>query len=117
MRVMQMPGDEKVDVISVRNGLVTAPGTVYVPLLMPAARMRGRARCRVLRARRDRALVDVIGVHTVQVPIVQVIGVPIMHDGLVTASRSVRMGMVWVRLVVGHWCLLGAARAAMFVAG
>jgi len=67
-----------------------------------AARMFGRASGRVLAARFDDALVDVVAVRFVQVPIVQVVDVVAVLEGLVPATGRVPVRVARVLLVVRH---------------
>jgi len=96
VRMVQMPGDEVVDVIAVRHGLVPATGPVYVCVLMAAAVMPGRALVRILRADRDPVLVDMAAMRMVQVAIVQVIDMALVQDRRVAAMCAVLVVVVGV---------------------
>lgn len=78
-----------IDVISVRNGLVAAAGTVLVRMVF------------VDRVSVDAALVPVAVVGGVRVPLVEVIDVIAVLDGDVAAVRPVLVGMVLMNLVLG----------------
>ena len=67
VRVVQVPVDEIVDVVAVRDGFVTAPRSVRVPGLVPGASVVGSAALRVVVVDRDHVLVDVVAVDVVQV--------------------------------------------------
>jgi len=47
-------------------------------------------------------LIDMITVHVMQMPIVQVVDVPVVLDGGVAASRSMLVFMVLVLFAVAH---------------
>lgn len=89
VRVMQVPGDEVVDVIAVRDRLVTATRAVDMALGVTSTAVRRRARGRIGRADLDNALVHVAIVAVVEVTIVEVIDVVAMADGEVAAVSAV----------------------------
>lgn len=97
--MMQVPGDKVVDVIAVRDGLVSAARTVDMVLGVTSAAVRRRARGRIGRADLEDALVDVAIVPVVEVAIVEVVDVVAMADCEVSAVSAVdviviRMGGV-----------------------
>ncbi len=104
VRVVQVPGDEVIDVISVRDALVPTRGPMRVARRMDAAGVRGRAIGAVRRVHRKHVLVHVIAVRVVQVPVVQVIGVPLVSDRRVPAALAVLVVVAVVRQVVVHRC-------------
>lgn len=89
MRVVQVPRDDVVDVIAVRDCLVTATRAVDMALGVTGAAMRGRARGRIGRADLEDALVHVAIVAVVEVAIVEVVDVVAMTDGEVAAVGAV----------------------------
>lgn len=89
VRVMQVPGDEVVDVIAMRNYLVTATRAVDMALGVTGAAVRRRARGRIGRVDLDDALVHVAIVEVVKVPVVEVVDVVTMADGEVAAVGAV----------------------------
>ena len=87
--------DQVVGVIAVRNSLMAASRPVNMACLVPAARMTVAALDRVLLGRRDRMffhgpVLDLM----MKVSVVQVIYMPIMFHGHVTALFSMRVVMV-----------------------
>ena len=99
VRVMQVPCDEVVDVIAVRDRLVTATSAVDVARGVTGAAVRRRAGRRIGGANLEDALVDVPIVTVVEVAIVEVVDVVAMADGEVAAVCAVdviviRMGGV-----------------------
>jgi hypothetical protein len=105
VRVMQVAIDEVVDVVSVRDSLVTAADTVSMRLVVRAARVRWRACGRVGAGDGDPVFLYAVAIGVMQVPIVQIVGVAFMQDRRVTAICAVSMRMAFVRLV-GHGVLL-----------
>ena len=97
MRMMEMSIDKIVDVIAVRNGLVTAVGPVNVSRFMAAAAM---VRCTLGRVgRRDGQLVlfdAAVDIDVVQMTVVQVIDVAVVLDGRVAAVGTVLVVVVFV---------------------
>ena len=63
---------------------------------MPAAAVLWRASIRIGGAYRDDVLVDVIAMHVVQVPVMQVVDMAAMPDGRVAAIGAVLVGVAGV---------------------
>ena len=80
VRVVQVAIDQVVHVVAVRNGFVAAALSMNMALVVPRALVRWRALIGVLLAHRDLVLIDVITVGMMQVPVVQVVDVPIVFD-------------------------------------
>jgi hypothetical protein len=91
MGMVQMPIHQIVDVVAVRNRLVTASGAVLVARRVPLAAVLGCAAIGVLRRHFDHVLVDMVAVWMVQMPVVQKIHVVAMADGRMTAAGPVLM--------------------------
>jgi hypothetical protein len=89
--MMQVAVHKIIDVIAVRNGLVTTAGAVLVVLAMTAAAVARRATGRVLASHSQAVLLNPLGSHVVQVAVVQVVDVPLMFDGGVAAGRAMLM--------------------------
>jgi len=73
MGMMQMATHEVVDMIAVRDRIVSATGPMHMSLRVSRTLMRRRARIRVFLANRNFAFVDVIFVHVMHVSVVEVI--------------------------------------------
>ena len=101
VRMVQVPADEVVDVVAVRNLLVTAAGLMHVRSPMLAAGVLGRAVRRIGRADLQDMLVNVVAVRVMQMPVVQVVEVIAVLDRRVPAIGSVLVGVVWVNGVLG----------------
>ena len=101
VRVMQVAVDEVVDVIAVRDRLVSTVGAVHVGRIVTRALVAGGAVRRVRSVDVDLVLVDVILVGVVEVTVVQVVDVvSVLHRGM-TAARVVLVVVVLV-LVAAH---------------
>jgi hypothetical protein len=98
--VMKMPLNEVVDVVSVRNGFVPAARSVPVLHGVAAALMARGAVARIRGPDLDDAFVEVIVVLPVQMPIVQVVYVPVVFHRRVTAFLAVFVIMMLVRRVL-----------------
>ena len=96
MLVMQMAGNDVVNVVSVRDGLMTAGGAVFVTLLVGIAAVIRCTAVRVAVADTDAVLVDVIVVDVMKMAVVQVIDVAVMFDSGVAAMRSMSVGVTLV---------------------
>ena len=102
VRVMQVPVDKVVDVIAVRHRVVAAARTVDVAVLVSVAAMARCAGIRVSFVDGDRALVDMIAVHRVEMPVVQVVDMAVVLDGTMPAMRSVNVTVIGMDLVFAH---------------
>jgi hypothetical protein len=97
VRVVQVTADQVVDVISVRDRLVTAAWSMFVIVLVLVAVVPRRAVGGVGVGHRDRVGLDAVGRVVVQLPVVQVVDVVVMADGRVPAG-----GAVLVLVLVAH---------------
>jgi hypothetical protein len=93
MWVMQMPVHQIIDMVTVRDGFVSAARTVLV-----AAFDLRRAAGRIRGIDRDHMLVDMIAVHVVQMTIVQIVEMALVADCGMAAIRTMLVGMVRVML-------------------
>lgn len=94
--VMEPSVDEVVDMITVRDGRMAAPGAVH----MTAAIVHRCADVRVGLVHLDHALVDMAFMNVVQVPVVEIVDVILMLHGSVSTSRAVDVIVVRVCGVV-----------------
>jgi hypothetical protein len=103
VHVMQVSVDEIIDVVAMGHRLVSASGAVGVSALRI-----GRAARGVSGADSNHMLVDVISVHVMQMTVVQIIDMPVMPDGGMSAVRAMLMGVVGMMLLVtfGHGSFL-----------
>jgi hypothetical protein len=100
VRVVEVTVDEVVDVIPVRDGLVTAAGAVHVVGRVRAAGVRRTAR-RVRGVDLERVLFHAGVARVVQVTVVHVVDViPVLHRG-VTAAGAVNVVVIVVRVAHG----------------
>ena len=102
VRVVQVPADEIVDVIAVRDRLVAAARAVGVTLRVSVASVRRRAVRGIACVDSDRALVDVTIVRAVKVPVVRVVGVSAVRDRGVPAAGAVGVVVLLVDPMVAH---------------
>lgn len=96
MRVVQMAGDEIIDMIPVRDGLMAAAGAMSVRGHMTAAGMPGGACIRVDGAYLEYMFIDVIPVRVVQMAVVQIVHMSVVEHAGVAAARSMCMRMAFV---------------------
>ena len=101
MGVVEMPLDEVVGVIAMRNRGMAATGRVDVAGCVTLARVVRGTAGRVRRIDRDRAFVDVVAVYRVQVAVVDIVDVTAVLDGEMAAVGTVRVVVSSVRSV-GH---------------
>lgn len=100
--MMQVAIDEIVDVVAVWHGLMAAIGTMLVAGGVRSAVVLRGAIGRILARDGDDVLVVVSGVGMVQMPVMQVIGMPLMADGGVPAVGPVIVLVALVNVVFGH---------------
>ena len=101
MRMVEMPVDEVIEMIPVRNGFVTAAGAMHMACVVPPASVVSRAASRVGFINVDPVLIDVVLVGMMQVAVVKVIHViTMLHSGVATIG-PVLMAMLGVRFA-GH---------------
>ena len=72
MRVVEVALDEIIDVIAVRHRLVAATGSVLMSGRVPAAAVLRGAVVWMVSIYRDRMLVDMIAVHVMEIPVIQI---------------------------------------------
>jgi hypothetical protein len=100
--VMQVAGDDVIDVVAVRKGLVSAALAVVVSRCMPAAGMVRDAAVGIGHANRQPMVVDVAPVDVVKVPVVEEVGVSLVTDSGVPATRPVGVTAVIRVLRTAH---------------
>lgn len=94
VHVVEMSGDEVVDVIAVRYCRVTAVGAMNVVAVVALACMVGSTGRGIRGVDRDRALVDVVPVHLVEVSVVKIVDVVEVLDSGVTTAGAVDVVML-----------------------
>jgi len=109
VRVVQVTIDQIVDMVPVRNGLMTTVRSVLMRRFVGSAIMAWRAVRRVGGAHCQHMLVHVVAMRVVQMPIVEVIRVPFMLDDSMTTTGAMLMGMLSMLLTIAHLNLLGPA--------
>ncbi len=102
MRMVQMTINKVIGMVAVRNGLMTAAGTVDMPGSASVNLKRLGAAVGVLGADRKEVLVDMCFMRMMKVAVVQVVGVPVVLDCDVAASGSVLMWMTFVNNMLVH---------------
>jgi len=101
MRVVEMPVDQIVNMIAVRNRFVAAAGTVLVSGIVPRAGVIRRAGHGISRTHFDGVLIYVIPVRLMQVAVVQVVHMIAVLDGHMAAPGPMDVGMAFVDLMFG----------------
>jgi hypothetical protein len=91
VRVVQVPADEIIDVVSVGHRLVAAARAVPVSGIMTATVVPRRALLRIRGADGDGVLVHMVAVRVVQVPVMEIIDMLRVLNRGVAATRAVLM--------------------------
>jgi hypothetical protein len=108
MGMVEMALNQVIHMVAVGNCFMTAIGAVLVAFFVLSAVVSRSALFRILSADRNLVLVHAIGLHVMQVSIVQVIHVVIVLHGCVTAIRAMYMRMHFMDFVFRtHQILLG----------
>lgn len=107
MRVMQVTGNEVIDVVAMGHGFVATRRPVYVGCVVARTAVIRRAGRWIPCADGEHVLVDMPFVGVVQVAGVQVIGVTVVENGRMAASGLVGMVVLVMDLMVGHDWLPG----------
>jgi hypothetical protein len=94
VRMMQVAVDQIVDMIAMRHRLMPAAGTMHMSRIVSGAAMIGRAHVGIDSRYFDHMLVDVIPVHMMKMPIVEIIDMIAMPYRRVSAIRTMLMGVV-----------------------
>ena len=102
VRMMQVALYQVVDMVAMGHPVMTAIRTMNVPDIVTGAFMVSRASVGIRCVHFEHVLIDMIPVHMVQVPVMQVVGVPVMVDGLVPAVRPVLVRVVSMFLAFVH---------------
>ena len=105
MRAMggvQMAGDQIINMVSVRHGLMSAVRAMAMSGLMPLAAMARRASSRVFRSDTESMFIDVVAVWMMKMSVMEIVGVAIMGDGWMPAVRSVLMIVMRMNGMVAH---------------
>ena len=98
--VMEPTVDDIVDVVAMRNRLVSAAGSMDVAGLMTLVAIVRRALDRISRRHFNNVLIDLVPHLMVQMSVMQVIDVIAVSHREMTTLRSVMMGMLGMREVV-----------------
>ena len=98
--VMEPTIDEIVDVVTMRDRLVSAAGPVDVAGIMTLVAILWRALDRISRRHLNNVLIDLVPHLIVQMSVMQVIDVIAVPHREMTTLRSVMMGMLVMREVV-----------------
>jgi len=93
VRVMQMSVDDTVDMVAVRNRAMSTRSAVGMARGVSGGRIGRRAASRIHLARAENVLVDVSLVDMMQVPVVKIVLVAFVFDGLVPAVGTIRMSL------------------------
>ncbi|MDB5041068.1 MAG: hypothetical protein JWN27_1794 [Candidatus Eremiobacteraeota bacterium] len=103
--IVEVPVDEVVGVVSVRNGFVAAGRAMFVGVVVGVAAVSAVAVLRIRARDAKDVFVDVRFVDVMEVPVVEIVDVSFVQHGGVPASGRVRMRVLVVCRVVSHRAL------------
>ena len=96
VRMMKMPINQVIYMISMRHGFVPAARSMHVRLIMAPAAVLRRASVWIGRRHLDRMFINVIAMHVVQMSVMQVVNVSTMVNRCMSAIWPVHMRVVRV---------------------
>ena len=102
MGEVHVPADHIIYMIAMWNGLMTAVRAMAVPGLMTGAGMSRGASSRILAGDSQHMFVDMVTVDMVEMAVVQVVGMAVMRDRLVTTAYGVTVGMMVMYSMGAH---------------
>ena len=100
--VVQVTIHQIVDMVAVGDGFVTTVWPMDMLRVVTATTVGRRACGRVGTRDGDRMLIDVIIVGMVQVPVMKVVDMTIVDNGLMAAVRTVNVRVCFVDLAISH---------------
>jgi hypothetical protein len=111
VHVVQMTGNQVVNVIPVGNCLVSATWAMLVALFVPSANVIGSTSCRIGRGSFDHVFIDMAVMQEMQMSVVQVVDVAVvLHSGM-SAVGTMLMRM----LLVDGVCLRHSKYASFYL--
>jgi len=102
MGEVQMAGDQIIDMVSVRHGLMSAVRAMAMSGLMPLAAMGGGASHRVLRGDTKPMFIDMVAMRMMKMSVMEIIDVTVMEDGQMPTVRSVLMPVMLMDGMIAH---------------
>jgi hypothetical protein len=114
MGVVQVTVHQVIRMIAMGDGFMPAVGSMPVAGFVSPAVVIGRAIGRVPAVHLEPVIVDVILMGMVHVPVVQIVGVPVVHHGCMPAAGAMFVRMVRVGVVchlLSSW--IGLSRGAL----
>jgi len=106
VREVQMPIDQIIHVVIVRDHFMPAAGAVDVIDVVTGATVSRSARGRIGRAHHNDVLIDVVAMRDMQMAIMQIINMVIMVNGGMAAVGTMLVGVIGVLGAGGHGILL-----------
>jgi hypothetical protein len=100
--VVQVVGDQVVDMVAVRHRLVTAVWTMLVAFWMTSAIMVRRAAIGIGRTHGDDVFVEVVLVRMMKMAVVEIVDVAIVRYRRVTAAWTVLVRMIAMNFMIAH---------------
>jgi hypothetical protein len=102
--VMKMPIDQVINMVAMRNCLVSTLRPMHMSRCMPRAIVPRGAILRVGRGYANHMFIDMVFMRIMQMAVVQVVDVAIVHDSGVAAFQPMEMIMIFVlrRVTMAH---------------
>jgi hypothetical protein len=94
MRMMQVAINQIVHMVAVRHRFMAASGSMLVVCIVTSATMLRSALVGIGRADLDDMFIDMVAMHVMEMPVVEVVDMAVMQDGRMTAIRTMNMQMI-----------------------
>jgi hypothetical protein len=94
MRMMQVAINQIVHMVAMRHRFMAASGSMLVVCIVTSATMLRSALVGIGRADLDDMLIDMVAMHVMEMPVVEVVDMAVMQDGRMTAIRTMNMQMI-----------------------
>jgi hypothetical protein len=117
IRMMEMPMDDVIDMVSVRNRWMAASRPVFMSSIVTAAVVLRGAKVRILGGDLKLVLIHVFSVRMVEMPIIYVVSVAVVLHCLMATAVPVGMWMGWMHFMLGFHMESSAGPVAFEVPG
>lgn len=104
VRVVKVPLDQVINMVAMRNRLVSTLRPMHMIRSMPRAIVPGRAVLRIRRVYANNMFIDMVFMRIMQMAVMQVVDVAIVHDSGMAAFQPMEMIMIFVlrRVTMAH---------------
>lgn len=102
MGMMQVPINQVIDMVAMRNLLMPASRPMDMALIVPGTNVPRRTLGRIRGTDLQHMLIDMPAVDVMQMSIMQIIGMTVVVDGQMTTARAMLVAMIMMFLASIH---------------